>query len=899
MNALLSKTALLITSIALNLALSGQVTEIYQVDKNAPVVIQYYDGETVHKQFVTDVASNPVARMNINGEVRDFDLSYFVEGDHKKKGLETRESFTLLEPGAPVEGDLHSDIAYTRDGSMFAVIYQNSDNMTFYDAETYEMIETVQLIRQPVNLWMGGEHAYVACHEGHAVVVVSLEDFSITNYIPVDGTPCQVEVSPGEDTAFIACDSWMDGWMIAVDMSNNNEVLYSTHDPYFHHYGWGGPMGRTLYEFSKFHLSPKGDQFICGDTSTFRPTIFNASNGHPMKTFWIGGWRGAAYSPSGDTVYIYSSDDDTVKMLRVNTTDLTIIDSIHSAPGCFYGITDYTDLAVSHDGNEVLITDAINDRYCRFDFDNHSCQVISPFSISADPPMFTSSDGQNAVIANFYKLQIVNLETGTLIDNWPSSMRTGNPLCGSPVENTLVAGNSPGMGIEKLWAVDFSNITSLTQEASITCGAPPEADMPHVGAISEDGQKVLTVNLLTSDFSIIDLNDNTLDTLVYCKDLTGLIPIPRTNEALIYGENKVFSHIVSQEDFSEIAEIQAGGIRDALVSSDGTSAYLLEYQVYDWMRITKVHIDGKDSYIEKQLMSLGCDCAINFTNDEVEIYTKPALSPDDRLLLIGDDNDTLGPVVNIIDAETLELLCQVPVLDECVYDFAFTDDSKRVAVVNGYNAMIPIIYLDRENSYVENYIPIATRSFSAAYNKVDGLFYVLDQNDYVFKVDPVTGEIVDQFDTFDDTNWDIEIDLRGNPMILTNYSMIYEGEPYAMPGYTTIMDYDEEHDVFISAVQGPDVICVFNPLGTGIQQFKPGNKSNVTLFPNPVTDNLIISSEEMISRIEVSTLNGEVVLTEDVCNKTVEIGANRLTPGLYIIKATIESGVITRKVVVM
>ena len=878
--------------------LFGQVTSIYQIEKNAPVVIQYFDGESIHKQFVTDVASNPVARMNISGKALDFDLSYFVNGGRDRGNSGNREGVTMLEPGAPVEGDLQSGVAYTRDGSMFAVIYQNSDNISFYDAETYEMIETVQLIRQPVGLCMGEEHVYVACHAGKGVVVVSLEDFSITNYFPVDGTPFQVEVSPGEDTAFVACDSWMDGWMIAVDMSNNNEVLYLTHDPYFHHYGWGGAMGRTLYEFTKFHLSPKGDQFICGDTSTHRPTVFNASNGHPVKTFMIGGWRGAAYSPTGDTVYIYSSDDDTVKMLRVNTSDFTIIDSIHSAPGCFYGITDYTELAISHDGNEVLITDAINDRYCRFDFDDHSCQVISPFSISADPPMFTSSDGQYAVIANFLKLQIVNLETGVLIDNWPSGMRTGSPLCGSPDENILIAGNSPGMGIEKLWAVDYSNVNNLIQEASITCGEPPEADMPSVGAFSEDGQKVFSVNLLTSDISIVDWYDKTLDTLVYCKDITGLIPIPRTEDALIYGSDKVFSYIVSQEDLSEVAEIQAGGIGNALVSSDGTAAYLLEYQVYDWMRITKVHIEGKDSYIEKQLMSLGCDCGIHFTNDEVDIYTEPALSPDDQLLLIGDDNDTLGPVVNIIDAETLELLCQVPVLDECVFDFAFTGDSKRVAVVNGYNAMIPIIYLDRENSFVENYIPIATRSFSAAYNPVDGLFYVLDQNNYVFKADPLTGEIVGTMDTFDDTNWEIAVDMRGNPLVLTNFSMIYNGEIYAMPGYTSLLDYDEIHDVFISALPGPDFICVFNPLGTGIQQYKPGPKGAFTLFPNPVTDKLVINSEDVIKRVEISTLKGDVILTEDVGQNTYELNADRLSPGLYIIKAMTEAGVITKKAIV-
>ncbi|MBP7678848.1 MAG: T9SS type A sorting domain-containing protein [Bacteroidales bacterium] len=878
--------------------LSGQCIEVSQPEINGPVIIGYFDGERMQKRVVSDYKTNPMARLDIKGKIVNLDLTVFRDGYENRVSNPSREAIQWLEPGAPVEGDLHSDIAYTRDGTMFAVIYQNSDNMTFYDAETCEPVATVQLVRQPVDLYMGEQNAYVACHEGRSVVAVSLEDFSIVNYIPVDGYPCQVEVSPAEDTAFIACDSYRDGWMIAVDMANNNEVLYLTHDPYFHHYGWGGAMGRTLYKFSKFHLSPKGGQFICGDTSTYQPTIFNTSNGHPVKTFWIGGWRGAGYSPTGDTIYIYSNNEDTVKMLRVNANDFTVIDAIYSDIGCMIGFVSYSDLAISHDGNEVLVSDRANDRYCRFDFDDYTCQVITPWILNEDAHIFSSSDGQYAVVANYLKVQIVNLETGALNDNWPSSMRVGSPLCVSPFENTLVVGNSPGMGIEKLWVVDFSNVNTLIQEASITCGEPPEADMPHVAAVSENGQKAFSVNYLTRDISIIDIYNNTLDTLIYCEDISGLKLIPRTDYALIYGEQKVFSHIVSQLDFSEVAEIQAGGIRDALVSSDGQTAYLLEYQVYDWMRITKVRIDGPGSFIEKQIMSLGCDCGISFTNDEVDIETRPALSPDDKMLLIGDDNDTLGPVVNIIDTETLEILCQVPVLDECVYDFAFTDDSRRVAVVNFYNSLIPIIYLDGENSFVESYIPIATRSYGAAYNKMDGLFYVLDQTNYIFKADPLTGEVVGQMNTFDDTNWDIEIDLRGNPLVLTNYSMIYSGEAYAMPGYTSILSYDAEHDLFISPVPGPDKVCIFDPALVGIKTLNPADQTCIKIFPNPSADGFILESDDKILQVEIFTLKGDMVFRKEFDDKTAVIPSKSLKPGIYLFRITTESGIFSRKAIV-
>jgi len=898
MKTILTKITLLISlSPFLLVSLSAQTYQITQPVAGGPVMVKYYDGATVHKQVITDLDATPVARIKTEDKTIDFDLSVFRDGYGTEGNYPKSEIISWLEPGLPVEGDLPSDGAFTKDGSMFAIIYQNSDNIIFYDAETYEIVATVQLVRQPVDLCMGDDHVYIACHDGKGVCVVSLEDFSISNYIPVDGTPCQVEVSPTEDTAYIACDSWRDGWMTAVDLSDNNQVIYSTHDPYFHHYGYIGGMGRISYNFTTFKLSPKGDQFICGDTAHTMPTIFNAYSGHPLKTFTIGGWRGAGYSPTGDLLYIYSSDDDTVKMLRVNTADLSVIDSIYSTQECWLGITSYTDLAISSDGSEVLINDNHNERYCLFDFDTYSCQTFSAWMLIEDSPTYTASDGHTAAVANWYKVEFIDIESGTLYNTWPGWTLSKFPLCLSPSENRLVVGNAPAGGSELLFAVNFTDLNNIILDSNLLCGEAPEADMPFSAMISEDGQKVISANVSTSNISVINLEDNSLDTIFVFSGIGRIKAIPRTDYALLYGRSLGSCFIMSMTDYSVVAEILMGGIEEAYISSDGTAGYLFEYQASDMVRITRIHIDGPSSAIEQMVITDGCHSLVHYINAEVDLYTTAALSPDDQYLLIGYDDDTRGPVVNVISTETLDILVSVPVVEYCIYDYAFTDDSKR-AVAAGYNAMVPVIYLDGANSFVENYIPITNHSYSAAYNPSDGYFYVLDQINTIFKADPLTGEVVETLNTFDEYNWKIETDLRGNMMVLTNSFIIYNGEAYATPGHTTMLQYEPQHDLFLIPMPGPDLIGVFDPELVGIQQFKPGKSNEISIFPNPATDQIVITAQEEILWVKISDMKGKEVFSGDYKAKNIKLSTAGMKPGMFIVDVKTMSGNFAGKMVI-
>lgn len=902
MKTLLYKIALLVSLSPLLLVskpLSAQLIDVNIPGKDMPAFVRIFENGNIQRYVIPDWEENPVISIEGQDETYYFDLGN--PGDKNKYPVTNQRNDLLewYEPGVPIEGDLPCDMAYSKDGSMFAVIYQNSDNVIFYNAITYEILATVSVARQPLDIKFGENHAYICCHLAQGIVVISLDDFSVSNYVQVDGTPCQLELSPTEDTAYIACDSWLDGWMVAMDL-RTNEMIYKTNEPYFHHYGWGGNMGRESYFITKFNLSPKGDRFISAYTHPIWPAIFNAYTGQLIDTLRFGGYRGAKYSTTGDTLYIYSNHEDSVKMYRMNTADNTFIDSIYAYAESMIGFVDYSDLSISHDGSKVLINDEFNSRFCLFDFNTHSCQVISEGMLYMDAPTYSSFDGEYGITCLLTQVKIIDFNSGAIYNAHPAGVNTGLPLCVSTKENKLVVGNQLTIGggyNEMIDVINFKDIDNITLDTAIICGQLPEADVSASAVLSNDGEKIYSSNLLNKNFSVIDLEEELTDTMVFINHMTGIKVIPGTDYALIYGDDLGRSKIMSLTDYSILAEMITGPVDNVFITSDGHTAYTVGYTGGSEADIKKITLDGASSAIIDQAFIDASHSSIDYIVQESVLNTTTALSPDEQLLLLGYDDPNLGPVMNIVDAANLNLLTSVNIPFYDIFGFAFTDDSKR-AVAVGVSTQVPIIYLDRENSFLENVTIIDSYSFSADFNPVDGMFYVLARDNFFHKVDPLTGEIVESFPTWNNYNWQIKIDKRGIPMVLTVNSLIYDRDVYTMPGVSTTLTYDLQADLFISPVPGPDVICVFDPKQVGIRQFKPGQENDVSIFPNPAKDQVIIKSNKEITRVKVSNIAGTEVYSGDFKERIIELPIGNLAPGVYVIDIITKSDNYSKKFIV-
>jgi len=846
---------------------------------------------------IPENTEDQVFRVEGNDGTFDLDLGFMKDETAHPAQTGRHEFINWIDPGVDVEGDLPSHGEFSKDGSIFAFCYQHSNNVIFYDAITYEMLATVQVPACPLWLKMGENHAYVCCHKGQGLAVISLDDFSISNWVPVESTPWQVELSPGEDTAYIGCGNFYTSLLVAVDL-NTNEVIYQQSVPSFHHWGWGGGLGRTMYYMVKFKLSPKGDQFIGGYHGW--PGIFDAHTGVLIDSLTFGGWRGAAYSQTGDTLYVYSNHESTVMMYRLNTADLSVIDSIWVTAGVWTGMVQHSDLAINHDGSRVLVNDQLDSRYCLFDFNTGTCQIIPEDMLYWDSPTYSSFDGKYAIVATWYEVHFIDFVTGEIHNTWPTGVNTATPLCVSPKNECVIVGNLPDYyissnGHETLYAVNFKEINNIFIDTAIICGTLPEADVSACADISDDGGKILSANGLTYNLSVIDLEEQVTDTIVNIPYITGIKVVPGADCAIAYGEDSGMSRIISMTDYSVLAEFITNPADEVYVSPDGQTGYLIGYS-YGNAKITKINIDGASSSILK-VNTVGASYGgILFIALDCQPSTTAAISPDGQYLLIGDNDPQLGPVINIIDTETLEILTAVNVQDDMIYGYAFTEDSKRVVAV-AYDYHAPIIYLDGEDSYVEHTVLLSDGSFSADYNPLDGLFYILERGGGIRKTDPVTGIIVETIPA-DTDSWEIAIDQRGISMVLSATSLMYDRDFYPLPGVSTVLTYNKEHDLFICPVPGPDMICVFDPKMVGIQQFKPGRSNDISIFPNPASEQVVITAQEEILHLKISNIKGQEVFSGEYNERNIKLSTAGMKPGMYIVDVATRSGNYAGKMVV-
>jgi hypothetical protein len=84
--------------------------------------------------------------------------------------------------------------------------------------------------------------------------------------------------------------------------------------------------------------------------------------------------------------------------------------------------------------------------------------------------------------------------------------------------------------------------------------------------------------------------------------------------------------------------------------------------------------------------------------------------------------------------------------------------------------------------------------------------------------------------------------------------------------------------------------------GVGINEL---NQNAVTIFPNPVKDVMTVkANSNIIKEIQVYNVAGQLVINQTVNAKSVTLRTNGLNAGAYNLKATLDNGTITKKVVI-
>jgi len=246
----------------------------------------------------------------------------------------------------------------------------------------------------------------------------------------------------------------------------------------------------------------------------------------------FGDWRGAGFSGSGDTLYLYSNIADTLLVWRINTSDYTIIDSVKVTAACSYGHAASSYLAISSDGSKVAVTDSENERISLFDFNSCSCQFVQDMLLFQDTPISFTNDDEYVIYSNWFKVKFIDFVSGQVLASEPPGTSASLPLAFSPNENKLFVSNLPfyslGNGNETLFALDFDDMDDIIIDTAIICGQAPEGDVPVNAVLRDDGEKILSANYLTENRSIINFDDHHVDTMVSFPGIWGVKVIPRS-----------------------------------------------------------------------------------------------------------------------------------------------------------------------------------------------------------------------------------------------------------------------------------------------------------------------------------------------------------------------------------
>jgi hypothetical protein len=293
----------------------------------------------------------------------------------------------------------------------------------------------------------------------------------------------------------------------------------------------------------------------------------------------------------------------------------------------------------------------------------------------------------------------------------------------------------------------------------------------------------------------------------------------------------------------------------------------------------KINLDGANSSIVKQLFIL--DNYGYYLNWEYSY--SPAISPDGKYIVMGQENTAV-----IIDTESLEVVCNVPVAGDYVFDMAFSHDSKRVCLVYGLtDSRYDIVYLDGADSYLEHAIfgYDSQGSLSVAYSIFGKSFYIAREND-IWVVEPVTGDVTDTLYLYPPSNQlQIEVDQHGNPMVLTYRHLHYGEETYYLGEPSRQMLMDPEHHRCIIPCPGPDRVLVLDLLTTEVNEIvSKREKQKVNLYPNPVSEKLTVTADAENYTITIYDCKGQVIMNTTSTSHTKSLQLKALPSGLYFVE---------------
>jgi YVTN family beta-propeller protein len=543
-------------------------------------------------------------------------------------------------------------------------------------------------------------------------------------------------------------------------------------------------------------------------------------------------------------------------LYQVDVPSQTISDDFPLTIGYWAG-----SLSVNSDGNRAFFGGDNSGHIIDFSDDTHEIFATNTAFSSA-----TTSDRQYIYSSNF-KASVLDFENKSIVGIHQGN--TQGTCCVSPVGYKAFAYNN--LFWEGGFFYDFSSQSSLDYVGWAFFGNPPEGDVPSRVAITPDGSKAVVTNPGSWTVSIVDLNANTVSSVLDVEESSRFVVVTNDgNWAIASGYDMNAIKVIdlnTEEIVAFVTTNQRPG--NMIVSPDDAYVYVANIKGNS---ISKVLLDGANSI---EVADFPCG-TIGGVYSAYGIYTNMAITPDGAYLVVPISFENH---VKIIDAETMTSVATIPT-GNMPLQVAMNGAGDYATVTNISDDTYSVIHIDGANSSL-----VATHSnglgnpIRVKYNPVLDQMTIVDYQHVNFQwkvlhTDPTTGDLIttEIHDGFGAT-LDVGYHETGTPVILTGAQPLPSG------------DYGDSHvlmgDLAYAIAPGPIAFDVNPATNTAVVACGGGGPDYISIVSlgDPLYPAVGTDPSQFVFEVDSGETAAELMILSNSGEGTLNFSIEVLYPG--------------------
>lgn len=470
------------------------------------------------------------------------------------------DAFSTLEVSTQQlpEGDLPSDVAFTPDGSSIVVSHTLTRNLVVIDAATRVVTNTIQLSGSPQALAISsdGVHAVTANLFEDSASIVNLNTATEIAVVPIGNQPGGVCITPDGTKAVIS--NIVDQSMSVIDIASATELHRIPGAGFAATIALTPENGVSRVSFSGFECASNSIVVLPdfgSDEIDFYDIVAGTVNSVPSVNNPIG----VDVTPDGSTAVIsHFFPETSCSVVDVGTQSIT--KNINVGVSTFQAITIRPDAsaAVCAIQNACVVVDLVT---------NAVSPSINTASVNG---LETTADGNYALAIGFrgnlisYASQTSVVELNNIVAAYIGAVSPAGPRAAMGAvqngENLLVVNTNGAAGF---------------LEGDIPSGPPAEVDKSRRVAVSADGTRAVTTNILSDNVTIVNLSTNSVEGVVDVGDRpSGVAITPDGSKAVVANLDSTFVSVVdlNAQTVTNVPISTRGS--EVEISPDGQFAYV-------------------------------------------------------------------------------------------------------------------------------------------------------------------------------------------------------------------------------------------------------------------------------------------------------------------------------------